>query len=58
LIVAPGWLEIQLDTMPVREQRIAVSLAPFADGGDLRWRELAVDDIAYADRDTRHLDAS
>jgi hypothetical protein len=39
-------VKIELGTLPVRAQRIVVSLAPVADGGNLRWSELAVDDVA------------
>lgn len=50
-------MEIELGTLPVRAQRISVSLAPVADDGDLRWSELAIDNVAAVDRDTRRLDA-
>lgn len=50
-------MEIELTTLPVRAQRIAVSLAPVADGSDLRWSELAIHNLACIDRDTGHLDA-
>jgi len=57
LIVAPGWVEIELGTPPVRAQHIAMSPAPDADRGNLRWSELTVDNVARVDRDTCHLDA-
>jgi hypothetical protein len=50
-------MEIELGTPPVRAQRIAISRASTANGSDLRWSELAVDNVACVDRDTRHLDA-
>ena len=50
-------MEIALGTLPVGAKRIAMSRAPTANSSNLRWSELAVDDVAGIDRDARHLDA-